>query len=615
MTRLIEESSQTEEVISYFNDKPFIQVDTETTGRDCHTDKIILLQLGDEDNQFVVDCRKTNILQFKKILEEKNLILQNSKFDYKMLKKVGITIEHIYDTMLAECVIYCGYPKWGYNLKDLHKRYLDIDLDKETRQTFSYLKDRELSPIQIKYAAKDVTNLGKIKDLQEVLIKEHGLRNCVSLENECVKAFADIEYNGMYLNKEMWTKNCKEDTIHLKELQSNLDNIVKNNDKLAKEFVSRQYNMFSDERELSINYASLLQMKIVCKLLGFNVISTNDKQLDKLVDKHPFFKELRSYRETAKRVSTYGYNFVNKIHPVTGRIHTDFWQVRSSGRVSSGNKKTGSLNLQNIPADNRTRNCFQSEEGYSWISEDFKSQEMMLMADFSNEEGFIDVLNKGGDIHCFAGSMMFGREIDPIKDKAIRTKVKTLNFSKAYGSGPDSIADKLKIPISEAKELFKLYEKTFPRLTKWLKESGESAKNNMHAATYAPCRRIRWFPKMRVVAREYASPNPDYSYISTISGEVEREGANHLVQGAGANVCKEAIIEVRNLIAKYNNKYGKDTVKLICQVHDSIDSECKDEYAKEFAKEKSDIMIAAGNKYVSKVKMETDIAITKHWQK
>ena len=43
-------------------------MDTETTGLDPHKDKVILLQLGDADEQFVIDTRKVNIAQLFPVL-------------------------------------------------------------------------------------------------------------------------------------------------------------------------------------------------------------------------------------------------------------------------------------------------------------------------------------------------------------------------------------------------------------------------------------------------------------------------------------------------------------------------------------------------------------------
>lgn len=51
------------------------------------------------------------------------------------------------------------------------------------------------------------------------------------------------------------------------------------------------------------------------------------------------------------------------------------------------------------------------------------------MADASGEEGFINVLNRGEDLHCYAGSMMFKKTITKA-DKDLRNKAKTINFGK-----------------------------------------------------------------------------------------------------------------------------------------------------------------------------------------
>jgi DNA polymerase I-like protein with 3'-5' exonuclease and polymerase domains len=83
----------------------------------------------------------------------------------------------------------------------------------------------------------------------------------------------------------------------------------------------------------------------------------------------------------------------------------------------------------------------------------------------------------------------------------------------------------------------------------------------------------------------------------------------------GADICKEALVDVRKLAQAYNTKYGEEVVFLICTVHDAIDCEVREDLAEEFAKEMADAMITSGNRYVSKVKMEVDTTITSEWTK
>ena len=48
-------------VIDYLKDKPIIGLDCETTGLDTHSDRIIMLQVGDLTNQYVIDTRGFSI--------------------------------------------------------------------------------------------------------------------------------------------------------------------------------------------------------------------------------------------------------------------------------------------------------------------------------------------------------------------------------------------------------------------------------------------------------------------------------------------------------------------------------------------------------------------------
>lgn len=323
--------SRVEECLQYFKGHTSIAIDTETQGRDPHVKKILSLQIGDSKNQWVIDCRYTDIKLFKDLLESKLCILHNAKFDYKFLKHSGIVMEKIYDTMLAECVIYAGYESFGYGLKDLAQRYLGVDLDKTTRGDFYKLTSQPFTDKQIEYAALDVAYLHKIKKIQSVAIEKYDLKYCVDLENEVVKALADIEFNGISFNINSWLKNAREYEHRQTSIQDELDNIIIFDSVLSPIYKPKyvQTNLFGlCGRKCTINYSSPSQILKIFKELGHTVDSTDDRTLSKYVNKHIFFKKLQEYREVAKIVSTYGEAFCDYINPHTKKIHTDFWQVR-----------------------------------------------------------------------------------------------------------------------------------------------------------------------------------------------------------------------------------------------------------------------------------------------
>ena len=615
-------------IVDYLNTSTETEfaVDTETEGLDPHTCKVTILQIGDSTNQFVIDCRYVDILLFKKFLESKKLLLHNSKFDYKMLKRSGIFIENIYDTMLAEAVLYCGYFKYGLSLKDLVERYCNYSMDKTLRGGFSTLFNSPLSLEQVKYAADDVTFLHQIKEKQRVRMLEYDLEYTVNLENNAIKALADIEYNGMGFNKKKWLENTKESELELIDLENTLDSYILMHPILQTKYpMNCQLDLFTmDARRLSINYSSPDQVLKMLKCLIPDIPDTNDFTLSKY-KQFPIIELLQKYREVKTIVDRYGRSFLTTINKKTNRIHTDFWPVLNTGRISSGSSKTNSPNVQNIPADNRFRNCFIARPGFKWVSIDYSSQELRLMADGSGEEGFINALNEGIDLHCYAGSMMFKRTITK-EDKDLRNKAKTINFGKPYGMGPPKLADTLKISIDEANDLFKEYALAFPKLNAWLDKQGLLGKIHGYSETFYPCKRKRFYPeidearqlRIDVQTAPYQLTKSMWKNILTIEGRVMRNSMNGPIQGSGADICKEALIAGRDLIDTYNklcSQNGDPVAYLICTVHDALDFEVREDLAEQFTKEMCKLMIDCGNKYVTKVKMDVDPTITDYWIK
>lgn len=184
--------------------------------------------------------------------------------------------------------------------------------------------------------------------------------------------------------------------------------------------------------------------------------------------------------------------------------------------------------------------------------------------------------------------------------------------------GPPKLADTLNISLEEAEQLFKEYAKAFPKLNKWLEEQGKFAKHNYYSKTFEPCNRRRWYPdmvKVRELKTKLELTTDEWKWCKKVEGQTERNGLNMPIQGSGADVCKEALILVRELILKYNQVYNEEVAYLVCTVHDAIDCEVREDIAEVFGKEMKEVMIMAGNKYVREVSMDIDLTITKQWQK
>ncbi len=377
--------------------KPLInvQLDTETEGLDCFTKKLLTVQLGNKDNQVVIDCLSIDILKYKEFLESNRLFLGwNLLFDAKFLYHQGIYPNHFYDGMLAEKLIWLGYPAGiiEMSLKAAADRYLHINLDKSIR---GKINQTGLTEDVVVYAAHDVMYLEDIKRCQDIEVQKQKLEKAVELENAFVKCLAYIEYCGVKLDSKKWKAKMESDLIKMNIAEDKLNKFVvdwstKNLNELErKSFIGTNlqgdlFSGFDTEPKCKINWASSKQVIPFFELLGFN-LETFDKvtkKKKKSVDAKIIKKQINvstiapiylEYQEARKVVTTYGQNWLDAINPVTHRIHPNYYQLGTdTGRISSGGGLS-KLNIQNIPNNAETRACFVAEEGNKFISCDYMS--------------------------------------------------------------------------------------------------------------------------------------------------------------------------------------------------------------------------------------------------
>jgi len=581
-----------------------LAIDTETTGLNWNSDKLLMLQVSSHENNYIFDCQSVDIKILAPMFATKNVlkIFHNVKFDYKFLLANGIVTENIYDTMLVDQVINCGKHSIKYSLDSLLDRYLDVFVTKDTRRTFIGHKGA-YSIEQLRYALNDTEFLIKIREKQLQLITQYHLQNVVDLENQAALAFADIEYNGIYLNKDKWEANYVKVREELTVALSQLDEFIED-DELFSDFKLKaiQTDMFTDMSELrktDILWSSPSQVLRLFKTVVPELDSVNAKILLMHKDIHPIIKKYIRYKEQAKLYNAYGPDFYKYLHD-DGKIHTSFQQVLNTGRVSSR-----SPNMQQIPSDNTYRNAFIPEnKDEVFVSSDFASQELCIIAYGSKDPVWLKALKEGKDLHSICALLIFGKEwIDSDGNKAerkrLRTAVKSINFGLAYGMSEFKLADTLSITVEEAKEMINKYFTVFPSIKKFLKQLGNFGKENGYIRTYAPYKRIRWFENWETS-----------KYDFKVLGSIERASKNTPIQGTGADMTKLALTKVRNAIRKHDYP-----VKLVMTVHDQIDTICKEEFAEEWSSILKELMEESALHIIDNGLLKSDTNITKEWQK
>lgn len=202
------------------------QLDSETKGLDCHTKALLTIQLGNRDNQVVIDWTTLTPKEkriVKNYLESDRLFLGwNLMFDLTFLYVQGIYPKHIWDGMIVEQLLYLGYPASmrEKSLKAAAWNYLNINIDKTVRGKI--INDGLTTEVVI-YAAGDVTYIEDIKEKQDIEVEKQGMKLAVELECEFVKSLAYFKYCGVHLDVTKWKAKMAKDQAKLNKAISELN--------------------------------------------------------------------------------------------------------------------------------------------------------------------------------------------------------------------------------------------------------------------------------------------------------------------------------------------------------------------------------------------------------
>jgi ribonuclease D len=165
------------EVLANFSTHNVFGLDIETTGVNPIDSRILLVQIGFPDHQYVIDAEKVTLSPLIPYLTSYDWtkIIFNAKFEDKFFQHFFNTpIHHVFDCFLAERVINPD-NKFGNSFEDLALKYLSVQLDKKVRQSFFGKTTGTFTEKQLKYAAEDVEYLFPLMDIQKKALQEKNL--------------------------------------------------------------------------------------------------------------------------------------------------------------------------------------------------------------------------------------------------------------------------------------------------------------------------------------------------------------------------------------------------------------------------------------------------------
>ncbi|QQW87288.1 DNA polymerase I [Helicobacter pylori] len=443
-----------------------------------------------------------------------------------------------------------------------------------------YLKE-ELIPHE---KIKDFKTTSKAEKLEQLDRELNALKRLCEyfekggLEEGLLALARDIETPFMKVLMGMEFQGFKIDAPYFKRLEQEFKNELHVLERQILDLIGVDFNLNSPKQLSEILYEKL-------ELPKNKSHSTDEKNLLKILDKHPSIPLILEYRELNKLFNTYTTPLL-RLKDKDDKIHTTFIQTgTATGRLSSH-----SPNLQNIPVRSPKgllirKGFIASSKEYCLLGVDYSQIELRLLAHFSQDKDLMEAFLKGRDIHLETSKALFGGDL--AKEK--RSIAKSINFGLVYGMGSKKLSETLNISLNEAKSYIEAYFKRFPSIKDYLNRMKEEILKTSKAFTLLG--RYRVF--------DFTGAN-DY-----IKGNYLREGVNAIFQGSASDLLKLGMLKVSE---RFKNN---PSVRLLLQVHDELIFEIEEKNAPELQQEIQRIL--NDEVYPLRVPLETSAFIAKRW--
>ena len=551
---LIKQASDLKKVLSQFDEKKFLSIDTETTSQDPNRAEILGVSFSWEEGigYYVAVSHPNSIYSqvlpswidiakiLKPFLENPKIpkVGQNIKYDYIVFNRLGINLTGIaYDTMLGSYLLKPGDRK--YNMDDLALTYLDyktITYEELVGSGKNKIALYDIEPTKVAdYAGEDA----------DITLR---LFNALSPKTESwpKKILEDIELPLIEVLAKMEMRGVLVDGDYFQSLSKQFEKKIQEHQKQIYFFAGREFNINSTKELQSVLFEDLRLPTQKKTQTGF---STDHSVLESLQGAHPIIDDLLAIRKFSKLKSTYSDALPELIHPETHRIHTSYNQtIAATGRLSSTNP-----NLQNIPIKDEEgkllRKGFIAPKGFELLSLDYSQIELRIMAHFSKDISMLDAYRKNLDIHRRTAAGLFGISEDKVTPE-MRNKAKIVNFSVIYGVTAFGLAENLKIPRGEAKEFIDRYFAQYPGVKDYMEETVTFCKKNGYVETLIGRRRYL----------------PELNSTNKMAQEgAKRVAINSPIQGTSADMIKIAMLQIQKGITRKGFRSG-----MILQVHDEL---------------------------------------------
>ena len=284
---------------------------------------------------------------------------------------------------------------------------------------------------------------------------------------------------------------------------------------------------------------------------------------EKLEGALKFISTLKKLTAAEKLYSTYyngikkaiDYNKENKVYytfkfdgTVTGRLSCAAYTCNDNSMGVSFHT------LPRVPEDANAANIramfLPPKEGEYFITSDYKTQELRVLAHLSQDPRMIEAIRSGKDLHKATASLIYGIPIDQITPRQ-RQIAKSVSFLIVYGGGAWRLSREVNIPEDEAEDVINALKEAYPKVFTWREEVETYLRKNKYVKSI--------FGRRRNLL-DIRSPDPK------VQSRCIKQAGNFVIQSSASEITQFAYLDISN----YLEERALES-RLLATVHDSIE--------------------------------------------
>lgn len=507
----------------------------------------------------------------------------NIKYDQAVLIGYGVEVTPFDDTMLISYAL--DGASHGHGMDELASRWLDyttIPYEAVCGKGAAQITfDQAPLDKATDYAAEDAeVTLRLWQALRPRLVEAHLLGVYESLDRPLPPIVAGMERLGIQVDTGMLRSLSVTFTARMGELELE-----------AWKLAGHNFNLGSP-KQLGEVLFDKLQLGGAGRKTKTGAYATGAEVLEELaLAGHELPRVILDWRQMQKLTRTYTDALVEQVSPTTGRVHTSYMiAATNTGRLSSTDP-----NLQNIPVrteeGRKIREAFVAAPGHLLLSADYSQIELRVLAHMADIRPLKDAFASGHDIHAITASEMFNVPVEAVGSD-LRRSAKTINYGIVYGIGAFGLAQRLGIPMADARAYIERYFERYPGIKDYMERAkGEAREKGWVETLFGRRCYIPDIASKLPARRSYA----------------ERQAINAPIQGSAADIMRNALIKVSRGLQRSN--LGS---RLLLQVHDELVLEVPEA---EVEPTRDLVVSAMAASAAMSVPLEVDTGVGRSWEK